>query len=541
MDSLILFVSFFQSAMKTFSLFLLISISGLFLFTSCVGTDGKKIDPVTKYDEPYRPLIHFSPPSMWMNDPNGLVFFEGEYHLFYQYYPESTVWGPMHWGHAVSKDLVHWQHLPIALSPDKLGYIFSGSAVIDFKNTSGLGKPKRPAMIAIYTYHSPILKKEKKNNFQTQGMAYSLDKGRTWTKYSGNPILLNPGLKDFRDPKVSWNVETKKWIMTLAAGNYIRFYSSPNLKNWTYESEFGKTKGAHGGVWECPDLLKMPVKNVKGESKWVLLVSINPGGPNGGSATQYFTGKFDGHQFVSDDERIRWIDYGKDNYAGVSFSGISEKDKRTISIGWMSNWQYATSVPTTPWRSAMTFPRQLNLEKGKDEYYISSNPVDEVEQLRENKITIKPFVTKDKKELSTALPFTLSAFEIMADFSLPQKGGTSEFGFELYNTKGENILIGYNDQMKRFFINRQNSGKHDFSKDFEAIHISGKMKKESNITMHIIIDVASVELFGQSGKIVMTDIFFPNEAFKDLSVYSKNGTVKCNGITIYKLHNIWKQ
>jgi len=527
--------------MKTFSLFLLILISGLFLFPSCNGAEGKSKDSVSIYEEPYRPLIHFSPPSMWMNDPNGLVFFEGEYHLFYQYYPDSAVWGPMHWGHAVSKDLVHWQHLPIALYPDQLGYIFSGSAVIDFKNTSGFGKPKRPAMIAIFTYHSPILEKAGKINFQTQGMAYSLDKGRTWTKYSGNPILPNPGLKDFRDPKVSWNVETRKWIMTLAAGNCIRFYSSPNLKKWTYESEFGKNKGAHGGVWECPDLLKMPVKNVKGESKWVLLVSINPGGQNGGSATQYFTGDFDGHQFVCNNDRIHWIDYGKDNYAGVTFSGISEKDGRTISIGWMSNWQYATSVPTTPWRSAMTFPRQLNLAKGTDEYYITSNPVDEVERLRERKITIKPFVTKDTKELSKELSFTLSAIEVIADFSLPSTGGASEFGFELYNSKNENILIGYSDQMKRFIINRKNSGMDSFSKDFEGIHISGQMKTESNITMHLIIDVASVELFGQSGKVAMTEIFFPNEPYKDLRVYSKNGTVKCNGITIYKLHNIWKQ
>jgi fructan beta-fructosidase len=525
--------------MKNFSISLLLFITGLFLFPACQGADGKTKDSLTKYNEPYRPLVHFSPQANWMNDPNGLVYFEGEYHLFYQYYPEATVWGPMHWGHAVSTDLVHWQHLPIALYPDSIGYIFSGSAVVDINNTSGLGKPGKPAMIAIFCYHSPVLEKEGKNTVETQGMAYSLDKGRTWTKYAHNPIVPNPGIRDFRDPKVSWNTQTGKWIMTLAAGNCVRFYSSPNLKNWTLESEFGKDKGAHGGVWECPDLIKMPVKNEKGASKWVLLVSINPGGPNGGSATQYFTGNFDGHQFVCDNDQIRWIDNGKDNYAGVTFSGIPEKDGRCIFLGWMSNWQYATSVPTTPWRSAMAFPRQLNLVKGENEYYITSNPVNEIERLRERKMSIKPFVTKDKTELTKDIPFALSPVEVIADFTLPKTGAASEFGFELYNTKGENILIGYSEPLKKFIINRQNAGKSDFSKDFKGIHISGEIKTESVISIHLILDMASVELFGQSGKVAMTEIFFPNESFNNLRVYSKTGTVQCKGVTIYKLNNIW--
>ncbi|MEI7522782.1 MAG: glycoside hydrolase family 32 protein [Mariniphaga sp.] len=491
------------------------------------------------FNERHRPQVHFSPAGNWMNDPNGLVFFEGEYHLFYQYYPDAKVWGPMHWGHAISTDLVHWQHLPIALYPDSLGYIFSGSAVIDYKNTSGLGKPEKPAMIAIYCYHSPVLEKAGKNNFQTQGMAFSLDKGRTWTKYSGNPIVPNPGIRDFRDPKVSWNGEINKWIMTLAAGDCVRFYSSDDLKRWSFESEFGKTFGAHGGVWECPDLIKMPVKGSNGESKWVLLVSINPGGPNGGSATQYFTGNFDGHQFTVDNEKIRWIDTGKDNYAGVTFSGIPENDGRFILIGWMSNWQYATNVPTSPWRSAMTFPRQLTLVREEGEYALISNPVEEIEQLRERKVTISQFIASKNKDLTKEVPFGLATIEIIADFSLPQSGTTSEFGFNLSNSKGENIEIGYNCQTKKFLINRMNTGNSEFSRDFKGIHYSDEAVPVKTISMHLIVDVASVELFGQSGKIVMTDIFFPNEVFNNLSVYSKGGSVECKSVTLYKLNNIW--
>jgi len=525
--------------MKRYPFFYLIFLA--IITVSCNNTKSTDKSAERLYNEQYRPQVHFSPPTSWMNDPNGLVFFEGEYHLFYQYYPDAMVWGPMHWGHSVSTDLLHWQHLPIALYPDSLGYIFSGSAVIDYKNTSGLGKPDKPAMIAIYCYHSPVLEKAGKDNYQTQGMAYSLDKGRTWAKYAGNPIVPNPGLRDFRDPKVSWNEEINKWIMTLAVGDCIRFYSSDDLKKWSYESEFGKTQGAHGGVWECPDLIKMPVKGSKGESKWVLLVSINPGGPNGGSATQYFTGNFNGHQFMSENQKIRWIDYGKDNYAGVTFSGIPENDGRSILIGWMSNWQYATSVPTEPWRSAMTFPRQLTLEKEGNDYFICSNPIDEIEQLRERKVTINQFVTSVRKDLTKEVPFGLSAIEIIADFSLPKSGSAGEFGFELSNSKGESLAVGYNKELKRFVIDRQNSGRSDFSKDFRGIHISDEIKTGNTISMHLIVDVASVELFAQSGIVAMTDIFFPTEVFNSLGVYTNRGTINCEKIMIYKLNNIWNK
>jgi beta-fructofuranosidase/levanase/fructan beta-fructosidase len=275
-------------------------------FLLLFGCVAKKKDQLTvseNFTEKHRPQYHFTPPSQWMNDPNGMVYYEGEYHLFYQYYPDSNVWGPMHWGHAISKDMISWEHLPIALYPDDLGYIFSGSAVVDWKNTSGLGTEENPPLIAIFTYHDPKGWESGAIDFQTQGMAFSLDKGRTWTKYENNPVLPNPGIADFRDPKVTWHEPSQKWIMTLAVWDHVSFYSSPNLIDWEKESDFGLEWGSHAGVWECPDLFEMRVEGSE-EKRWVLLVSINPGGPQGGSATQYFIGDFDGTFFTLDSSFI---------------------------------------------------------------------------------------------------------------------------------------------------------------------------------------------------------------------------------------------
>ncbi|HKK42016.1 MAG TPA: glycoside hydrolase family 32 protein, partial [Bacteroidales bacterium] len=280
----------------------------IFIVSSC-STENN-------YSEQNRLQYHFSPEKHWMNDPNGLVWFEGEYHLFYQYYPDSTVWGPMHWGHAVSKDLVHWKNLPVALYPDSLGYIFSGSAVIDNNNSSGLQSGDYPPMIAVFTQHSEKRLKEGRSDYQNQSIAFSNDKGRTFTKYAHNPVIANPGEKDFRDPKVIRIDSLNKWVMVLAAGQKVEFFGSENLIKWEHMSDFGNDIGAHGGVWECPDLF--PLRN--GDStKWVLLVSINPGGPNGGSATQYFTGDFNGTKFIPDasQDSTMWLDYGPDDYAGV--------------------------------------------------------------------------------------------------------------------------------------------------------------------------------------------------------------------------------
>jgi len=396
-------------------------------------------------------------------------------------------------------------------------------------------------MVAIFTLHDMKGQKEGKKDIESQGIAYSTDNGRTWTKYDKNPVLKSPGTPDFRDPKVSWNAETKKWIMTLAVGDHVSFYSSPDLKEWSLESEFGKGIGAHGGVWECPDLFQLPVTGNPDQKKWVLIVNINPGGANGGSATQYFVGEFDGHKFTNESTEIQWADQGKDNYATVTFSNIPDSDGRRISIGWMSNWQYAQVVPTGVWRSAMTLPRELKLISENNKYIMISEPVKEIQVLRERKTDLKSEAIKDKLELDAQLSEPVLPVELDLKFSLPATDASTDFGLELYNSKGENLLIGYDKTKGEFYVNRTNAGKSGFSKDFNGIHISPFVLNGSKVDMHLVIDVASVELFAMEGKVVMTEIFFPTEEFSGIRLYSKNGNVQLDSGSVYKLNSIWKE
>lgn len=453
-----------------------------------------KEEPKTTREQ-HRPQIHFTPQKNWMNDPNGLVFFNNTYHLFYQHYPDTNVWGPMHWGHATSTDLVHWQHQPIALYPDSLGYIFSGSAVVDSNNTTGFGKDGQIPLVAIFTHHDTAGLNAGRNDFQNQSIAYSLDEGKTWTKYAGNPVLKNPGIIDFRDPKVSWYEEGKKWIMTLATKDRITFYSSKNLKEWTKESEFGEKVGAHGGVWECPDLFPM---EYNGEKIWVLFVSINPGGPNGGSATQYFTGKFDGKTFTPFQTDIRWVDYGPDDYAGVTFFNTG---KRRIFIGWMSNWQYASVVPTYAWRSATTIARDLSLEKIGEKYFLASNPVPELLAIADS---TREF--KDEFDLEGPAQIHLSLDSL------------DSYEITLANDKNEQVLIGYDKASNNYYIDRTKSGKIDFEKGFAARHTAPRIATGGSSDLTLIIDDASVELFADNGLTVMSSIFFPNTVYKKVKV-----------------------
>lgn len=459
--------------------------------------------------EPYRPQVHFSPAEKWMNDPNGMIFYKGVYHLFYQYYPDNTVWGPMHWGHAQSKDLMHWEHLPVALYPDSLGYIFSGSIVLDVNNTSGLGKNGIPPFVAIFTHHDPKGEKAGTDNFQNQSIAYSLDEGKTWVKYSNNPVLKNPGIKDFRDPKVMWYEEGKKWIMTLATKDRITFYSSPDLKEWVKESEFGEKLGAHSGVWECPDLF--PLYD-NGKQIWVLLVSINPGGPNGGSATQYFTGAFDGNKFVPFDNDTRWIDYGPDNYAGVTWYNTG---KRRLFLGWMSNWTYAGNVPTEKWRGMSTFPRELHLTEVGNKYFLASVPVKEMSAITAKAIKFDklPPVNSNKKEISGAFKLELTA-EKVEDLSVI-----------FSNSRGEEVVIGYDKATNNYYVDRSKSGKIAFSPDFGRRSTSPRIAVDNKMNMTFVFDNSSVELFADNGLSVMTALVFPNEAYKYLEVKAKNNTI----------------
>lgn len=465
--------------------------------------------------EKYRPYFHFTPESMWMNDPNGMVYYEGEYHLFYQYYPDSTVWGPMHWGHAVSKNLVQWEHLPIALHPDSLGYIFSGSAVVDWNNTTGFGTKDNPPLIAIYTYHNMVGEQNGDNDFQSQAIAYSLDKGRTWTKYENNPVLKNPGIRDFRDPKVRWYGLQNKWIMTLAVKDHISFYSSPDLKTWKHESDFQSNIAAYGGVWECPDLF--PLTSETGENKWILLVSINPGAPNGGSGTQYFVGDFDGHQFINENKKLLWVDYGKDNYAGVTWSDVPEEDGRVLFIGWMSNWQYAQKVPTRSWRSAMTFPRKLTLQKQDENYMLLSNPVREIQNIyskKDSTSNITPGETMDIYNGPQEITFTLK----------PDNGIMDDFSLLFSNEMHEELIINYVKDKGQITINRDKSGEVLFSANFTGSHTAPFANEYSQINFKILLDVSSIELFVNNGEVVMTDIFFPTSTFNKVKLEGSANT-----------------
>lgn len=476
-------------------------------------------------NEPHRPQIHFSPREHWMNDPNGMVYYKGSYHLFYQYYPGSTVWGPMHWGHATSKDLIHWDHQPIALYPDSLGYIFSGSVVVDYNNTSGFAKNGIVPLVAIFTHHDPVADKEGKNTYQNQSIAYSLDEGQTWTKYAMNPVLHNPGVRDFRDPKVSWHAATKRWIMTLATSDCITFYSSPDLKNWTKESEFGKEIGAHGGVWECPDLFSI---DYQGKKLWVLIVNLNPGGPNGGSATQYFIGNFNGRRFSAFDSETRWVDYGPDEYAGVTYTNT---DKRRIFQGWMSNWQYATRVPTENWRNAATIPRELSIRRIAGKYFLSSKPVKELNRFTYADMKMKGVIASNL-DLGTKSAKLRGPVKLKLNFEK-----VSDFTITLSNTINQKLVIGFSQSKNGFFIDRTQSGKSDFEQGFARTHNAPRFVRSAKMDITLIIDDASVELFADNGLTVMTSIFFPHENYSSVRIDSPD-SIMIDELTFSKLRSI---
>jgi fructan beta-fructosidase len=454
--------------------------------------------------EEYRPQFHFSPKKGWMNDPNGMVYLNGKYHLFFQHSPNTTIWGPMHWGHAISKDLMHWEEQPIALYPDSLGTIFSGSAVVDQNNTAGFGKN---ALVAIFTHHNKNIEDTKTGLHQYQSLAYSLDEGKTWTKYKGNPVLPNPGIWDFRDPKVMWHVASKQWVMTLATKQSITFYGSKDLKSWNRLSEFGEGIGAHGGVWECPDLFKLTVNGV---TKWVLLVSINPGSPSGGSGTQYFVGQFDGKSFVADHTDTRWVDYGSDDYAGITWANTGD---RKIFIGWMNNWDYANLVPTQTWRGAATLPRELTLKPVGKEFYLSSVPVKEFNAITKKAVVLRNINVKDKYNLSAKV----AAFKGTYKMELSTTG-QADFALQYHNAKGDKLIVGYNKASNSFYVDRTQSGLVDFEKRFARKTIAPRISKSDTLSLTVILDHASVEVFADGGLSVLTDTFFSRGILDQLDI-----------------------
>lgn len=509
---------------------------------ACGPVPEEKETPTTRtkvrydYSQPHRPQFHFSPSEKWMNDPNGMVFYQGEYHLFYQYYPDSTVWGPMHWGHAVSTDLMTWEHLPIALYPDSLGYIFSGSAVVDWDNTSGFGTTENPPMVAVYTYHDP--NPAGQANFQYQGIAYSTDKGRTWIKYDQNPVLSDESSVDFRDPKVFWHQQSSKWVMILSEGNQVGFYGSADLKNWESLSKFGANEGSHLGVWECPDLFQLIDQN--GVPKWVMLVSIGPGGPKG-SATQYFVGQFSGKRFINDNipETVRWLDHGWDNYAGVTWSDIPKPDGRRIFMGWMSNWLYASKVPTEKWRSAMTLPRQLAIYPTKKQgHLLATRPVEEMQLLRTKALDINRTVIAGETDWTQKLmgDSTLLNFEFtVTDIT---NGRDRSWKLNFSNGRGDALAIGYQDSTDQFFIDRTMAGDSIFHEDFAKIHYADRISEVPQQPINIWLDRSSIEVFADNGTVVMTDLFFPTDTWSKLTFESGKEAVLVEG-TVYELRSIW--
>lgn len=470
------------------------------------------------YTEPYRLQFHFTPQQKWMNDPNGLVYHKGKYHLFYQYYPNDIVWGPMHWGHAVSTDLLHWIHLPIALYPDSLGWIFSGSAVIDKNNTAGFGKD---AMVAIFTYHNDEIWKQGRKNTESQGLAYSTDEGKTWTKYSGNPVLNNSGEQDFRDPKVFWNDQLDKWNMVLAVGDRIKIFSSPNLKVWTFESDFKPADDLKQlGTWECPDLFPMKDK-FSNEEKWVMIVNHDKYAPNGGSGGRYFVGSFDGKTFIND-QPSKWLDNGTDFYAAVTFGNVP--DNKKILLAWMSNWQYATKVPTEVWRSAMTLPRELSLEKTESGYILYQRAV---EQLRKAGKTI---YSKAKKGSFSLNKLDLSQAEV--SFNISNAEGTV---ITLSNGKGESYTLTFKDN--QLIADRSKSGNTSFSELFAGKVQTMSLENERISHIQLILDKSSIELLLNGGRFSFTNLFFPSEPWSALRIESPK--TEAYKFSIRKIKSVW--
>lgn len=471
--------------------------------------------------EKFRPVYHHTPAYGWMNDPNGMFYKDGVYHLYFQWNPYGSVWANMHWGHSTSTDLMHWNFEGSAIVPDAWGAIFSGSCVVDHNNTAGFGKD---AVIAFYT----SAKASPWGDVQSQSMAYSLDNGKTFVKYEGNPILTSSE-KDFRDPKVFWYAPGKHWVMMLAVGQHMEIYSSVNLKEWKKESEFGAMQGAHGGVWECPDLVEIPVEGTR-EKKWVLICNLNPGGPFGGSAAQYFVGSFDGKKFVNESPtQTKWMDWGKDNYATVTWNNAP--DGRCIALGWMSNWQYANNVPTRQYRSANTLARDLTLYREGQELYLKSTPSSEVKKARGKKVSIPSFKVSEKHEMVNLFEEKQGAYEVEI---VIQNAGASKITFCLLNDKGEKVSMYYDLNRKQFVMDRSESGTVDFSKDFPAVTVA-PANVDKELTLRLFVDRSSIEAFGEDGKFVMTNLVFPSQPYVKMCFEADKNGYAVKTLNVYKL------
>ncbi len=473
--------------------------------------------------EKYRPAFHHTPLYGWMNDPNGMVWKDGVWHLFYQWNPFGSKWQNMTWGHSTSRDLLSWEHHPAAIEPDGLGTVFSGSSVIDRNNTAGMGEN---AIVSLYTSADAS---------QIQSLAYSTDNGVTVHKSAGNPVITLDS--EARDPNMFWHEPTGQWVLALAHAleHEMLIYTSPDLKNWTLRSAFGKGLGAQDGVWECPDLFELPVEGTD-RKKWVLLCNLNPGGPFGGSATQYFTGDFDGATFTPDRDSegnvpVKWMDFGKDHYATVSFSDAPD-GRRTV-LGWMSNWQYAAEVPTMQFRSANTLPRDLSLFTAPDgQIYLASAPSPEVDTLRGRLVRSAGKTSLSERPREYRLPQANDGIcEIVAELA-PKAG--SAVTMTLSNVQGNKVVLTYDEKARTLSFDRRESGITDFSQDFPAVTVAPVIGSDAKLSLRIFVDRSSIEVFGNDGRLVMTNLVFPESPYTTLSV-SSAGKAAMQSLAIYSL------
>ncbi|MBY0433463.1 MAG: glycoside hydrolase family 32 protein [Cyclobacteriaceae bacterium] len=494
----------------------------LVIFSCTTSTMNKPADNALNYSEKYRPQIHFSPAANWTNDPNGLVYHDGEYHLFYQYNPYGDVWGHMSWGHAVSKDLLHWEHLPVALreytdrTTGDSTMIFSGTVVVDSNDSAGFGKN---AMVALFTSH---VHRSNEGLAQHQSLAYSTDRGRTWQLYDKNPVL-DIQRKDFRDPKVFWHAPQQKWVMALVVPDLhkVQFYSSANLLKWSLMSEFGGV-GDTARIWECPDLYELPIENAPGKTRWVLSLSgSHPQGP-AFVGMQYFVGNFDGTRFVPESTAARYVDYGKDFYAGIVVNHSPRPDGKAIMIGWVNNWAYANQVPTSPWRGAMSLPRELSLKETPDGIELVQRPISDVRALRESELT--QFENIRAKSI---------------DLEVELAGLSSDKGIIIKTGPDEETLIGYNPERQELLIDRIRSGTVDFHKDF-ASKESVKLKTVNDtLQLQIFIDQSIIEIFAADGERTMCELFFPAQNDLSISPYSETELTSVS-LKGWALKSIWK-
>jgi fructan beta-fructosidase len=471
-----------------------------------------------------------------MNDPNGLAFFDGEYHLFYQHNPFGDEWGHMSWGHAVSLDLAHWRQLPVALAEVDGEMVFSGCVVADPDNTSGSRDRGRTALVAIYTAHRV------EPQLQTQCLAFSLDRGRTWSRYPGNPVL-DIGEMNFRDPKMFWHEPTRRWVMVVSwpEQRKVRFYGSVDLKHWEHLSDFGPA-GSATGIWECPDLFPLRVESaegIEGREYWVLVVSVGTGAPSGGSGCQYFVGEFDGVRFAEDSRGRNplWLDYGRDFYAATSWTGIPDPDGRRICLGWMSNWEYAHKLPTSPWRGAMTVPRELTLRLTPDGPRVFQQPVREMRSLRSDTHRRRHLTSEAATELLATLARNDGLAGIAVDF-VP--GDAKRFGVRIRHGESDETTITCDLPAGELDLDRSRSGVSGFAPDFARVHRAPIGLRDGHLRLEILCDASSLEVFANAGEIVMTDLIFPREKRLTFEVFGDSAELLLDSVEVWSIESTWR-